>query len=133
MPAYTTEKVMLYVDAIIQLKDRFSVTLRATTDDPNLSDALTINSGVIGKGFPESKSLSGFLGSSAAGFVTEQTMPFSLKPTFEQGSLQVKAKLYTSQLSTIYSALESLIRNPSGCFEQTSSTTYPMVMALQVM
>ena len=41
--------------------------------------------------------------------------------------------MYTSQLDTIYDALESLIRDPSGCFEQTSSTTYPLVMALQVM
>jgi len=36
-------------------------------------------------------------------------------------------------LSTIYDALEKLIRDPSGCFEQTSSTTYPLVMALSVL
>ena len=38
-----------------------------------------------------------------------------------------------NELGKIYDSLERLIRNPSGCFEQTSSTTYPLVMALQVM
>ena len=28
-------------------------------------------------------------------------------------------------------AVQALIQDPNGCFEQTSSTTYPMVMALQ--
>jgi len=28
-------------------------------------------------------------------------------------------------------ALQSLLREPNGCFEQTSSTSYPMVMAQQ--
>lgn len=28
-------------------------------------------------------------------------------------------------------ALESLIRRPCGCFEQTSATTYPLTMAAQ--
>jgi len=40
------------------------------------------------------------------------------------------AKLFAKPLDSILDALESLIRDPYGCFEQTSSTTYPMVMAL---
>ena len=50
-----------------------------------------------------------------------------------QGTLEVKAKLFTSQLGHIHEALEKLIRDPHGCFEQTSSTTYPLVMALILM
>jgi len=60
-------------------------------------------------------------------------MPLHLPSSFELGSLSVKAKVYTNELSTIYEALEKLIRDPHGCFEQTSSTTYPLVMALIVM
>ncbi|MCA9267306.1 MAG: hypothetical protein KDA41_02495, partial [Planctomycetales bacterium] len=34
-------------------------------------------------------------------------------------------------LASMTEALERLIRDPNGCFEQTSSTTYPLVMAQQ--
>ena len=47
------------------------------------------------------------------------------------GSLQITYRLYPSALSNILDAIEALIRTPCGCFEQTSSTVYPMVMALQ--
>jgi len=39
-------------------------------------------------------------------------------------------KMFAKPLDSILDAIESLIRDPFGCFEQTSSTTYPMVMAL---
>lgn len=32
-------------------------------------------------------------------------------------------------MSNLSSALEQLIREPCGCFEQTSSTVYPLAMA----
>jgi len=48
------------------------------------------------------------------------------KPTFN-------LKLFSSTFDSILDAVKSLIRNPSGCFEQTSSSTYPMVMALQLL
>lgn len=37
------------------------------------------------------------------------------------------------KLDTILNAMDALIRQPHGCFEQTSSTTYPMVMALTIL
>lgn len=78
--------------------------------------------------------MAGFLGGvSDQNFVQDSELSVDLSSTFEVGSLQVKAKVFTSQLDTIYGALEWLIRDPSGCFEQTSSTTYPLVMALMVM
>ena len=47
------------------------------------------------------------------------------------GSLSSTAAIYPSPLAQLTSALESLIREPCGCFEQTSSSTYPLVMAQQ--
>ncbi len=47
------------------------------------------------------------------------------------GSVQATVKIYTSPLSTMISGLEGMLREPNGCFEQTSSTNYPNVMIMQ--
>lgn len=47
-----------------------------------------------------------------------------------KGSVQATLKVYTSPLSTMMSGLEGMLREPNGCFEQTSSTNYPNVMIL---
>ena len=47
------------------------------------------------------------------------------------GSVQASVTIYTSTLSTTLSGLAGMLREPSGCFEQTSSTNYPNVMILQ--
>lgn len=39
-------------------------------------------------------------------------------------------KLYPSRFSEVVEGLDSIFREPYGCFEQTSSTTYPNVLAL---
>ncbi|MFZ6720194.1 MG2 domain-containing protein [Undibacterium sp. Ji49W] len=48
-----------------------------------------------------------------------------------KGSAQASIKVYTSSLSTMISGLEGMLREPNGCFEQTSSTNYPNVMIMQ--
>ncbi|BBB70062.1 hypothetical protein UNDYM_5809 [Undibacterium sp. YM2] len=50
-----------------------------------------------------------------------------------KGSVQTSIKVYTSPLATMVSGLEGMLREPSGCFEQTSSTNYPNVMIMQYM
>ncbi len=47
------------------------------------------------------------------------------------GSVQAKISVYPTPLANMTSALQRLIREPHGCFEQTSSTSYPLVMAQQ--
>jgi uncharacterized protein YfaS (alpha-2-macroglobulin family) len=47
------------------------------------------------------------------------------------GSLSFRAVVYPTPLANMTEALERLIREPCGCFEQTSSTVYPLVMAQQ--
>jgi alpha-2-macroglobulin-like protein len=48
-----------------------------------------------------------------------------------KGSLETLVVVHPSPLSSMTSALERLIQEPCGCFEQTSSTTYPLIMAQQ--
>jgi uncharacterized protein YfaS (alpha-2-macroglobulin family) len=47
------------------------------------------------------------------------------------GSMKTSAALYPTPLANLTEALERLLQEPNGCFEQTSSTTYPLVMADQ--
>ena len=46
-------------------------------------------------------------------------------------SVTTTVAVYPTPLANLTEALERLIREPNGCFEQTSSTTYPLVMAQQ--
>ncbi|MGD0767300.1 MAG: MG2 domain-containing protein [Tepidisphaeraceae bacterium] len=47
------------------------------------------------------------------------------------GSVKTSAALYPTPLANLTEALQRLLQEPYGCFEQTSSTTYPLVMADQ--
>ncbi|MHC4405126.1 MAG: alpha-2-macroglobulin family protein, partial [Planctomycetota bacterium] len=47
-----------------------------------------------------------------------------------EGSVRAIVKLYPSNFSQLVEGLDAIFRMPSGCFEQTSSTTYPNVLAL---
>jgi len=46
------------------------------------------------------------------------------------GTQQLIVKIYPGILSQVVEGLESILRMPYGCFEQTSSTTYPNVLVL---
>ncbi len=47
-----------------------------------------------------------------------------------EGSVKGVLKIYPSTFSQLVEGLEGIFRRPFGCFEQTSSTTYPNVLAL---
>ena len=47
-----------------------------------------------------------------------------------EGSAQTLLKIYPSSFSQLVEGLDAVFRQPYGCFEQTSSTTYPNVLAL---
>ncbi len=47
-----------------------------------------------------------------------------------EGSVKANVKLYPSVFSQLVDGLEAIFQRPYGCFEQTSSTTYPNVLAL---
>jgi hypothetical protein len=50
--------------------------------------------------------------------------------TAVEGSVRAYLKLYPSAFSQLVEGLDGVFQLPSGCFEQTSSTTYPNVLAL---
>jgi uncharacterized protein YfaS (alpha-2-macroglobulin family) len=48
-----------------------------------------------------------------------------------EGSAKAILKIYPSSFSQLVEGLDSIFQRPYGCFEQTSSTTYPNVLALE--
>jgi len=46
------------------------------------------------------------------------------------GSLKAKIQVFPSSLDQVMGGTESMLRMPGGCFEQTSSSNYPNIMAL---
>lgn len=46
------------------------------------------------------------------------------------GTARVEVKVYPGVMSQLVEGLDSIFQMPNGCFEQTSSTTYPNVLAL---
>lgn len=55
---------------------------------------------------------------------------FSIPAGAIPGSQNLWLKCYPSRFSEILEGLDSIFEEPYGCFEQTSSTTYPNVLAL---
>jgi uncharacterized protein YfaS (alpha-2-macroglobulin family) len=56
--------------------------------------------------------------------------PLTLPAEAIPGSGRLFVKIYPSQFSQVVEGLDAIFRLPYGCFEQTSSTTYPNVLAL---
>ena len=54
----------------------------------------------------------------------------TLPETWVKGTLKCQVQVYPSTLADLQKGLEGLLREPSGCFEQTSTSNYPNVLIL---
>ncbi len=78
------------------------------------------------KGFPIETSFGGIL---EPGKPVIQTI--TIPGGVVQGSLISNTAVYPTPLANLTEALQRMIQDPCGCFEQTSSTSYPLTMAQQ--
>jgi len=88
------------------------------------TDRVTRTLHVVPRGFPVQIAEGGIL-EPGRSLVYEVAIPESCIPV----SVTSKLMVYPAPLANLVGALEALLREPYGCFEQTSSTTYPLVMA----
>jgi hypothetical protein len=88
---------------------------------PFAADAINRKVRVVPDGFPVVGSKSDLLERTA---VNEIELP----KTWVKGTLKCRVDVYPSTLATLTKGLESLLREPNGCFEQTSTTNYPNVL-----
>jgi hypothetical protein len=97
--------------------------LRVTALAGGIGDALEREIEVVPDGRRVEVAQSGSLSKPA-------TMTLDVPANAIPGSVKAFVKLYPSSFSQVVEGLDSIFRMPSGCFEQTSSTTYPNVLAL---
>ena len=87
------------------------------------ADAVQAKFRIVPEGFPRSGSVSDTLEGSAA-------VTLKLVEEWIPGTLQAQVQVYPSTLADLQKGLESLLREPGGCFEQTSTSSYPNVLIL---
>ena len=105
-------------------RDDISLTLTGTADA--YRDQVTRHIQVVPRGFPMQIAQGGKLEPDSSCVVTV-TIPESVVP----GSISTAIVVYPAPLANLTDAVSALLREPHGCFEQTSSTNYPVVMAQQ--
>lgn len=105
-------------------KEPAVVTINARA--ANSIDKVVREISVKPSGFPVERATGGIL---EAG----KSVKFKVKidDNFMPSSMSLKSEIYPAPLANLTSALERLIQDPNGCFEQTSSTSYPLTMAQQ--
>ncbi|MEQ8790740.1 MAG: alpha-2-macroglobulin family protein [Pirellulaceae bacterium] len=97
--------------------------LEVTAIAGDVADALRREIEVIPNGKKIETTASGMLRDPAE-------VSFTLPDDAIEGSARTIVKLYPSSFSQLVEGLDAIFRMPGGCFEQTSSTTYPNVLAL---
>ncbi len=102
-------------------------TLTVTATGSAASDALARQVLVVpdGKEFPTALS-----GSLAAGS-TQQSVSFPANAV--PGSDELYLEVYPAFLSQVVTGMDSMLQVPNGCFEQTTSTTWPNVLVTRYM
>ncbi len=101
---------------------RFS--LQVTAWGEKMSDAVAREVTVVPDGTEQRATFSDWL--SGDGATVPVTVPAGVIP----GTPRVEVKVYPGPAAQLVDGLERLLQMPSGCFEQTSSATYPNVLVL---
>lgn len=110
----------IYVDYRVLNKvgaGEFTVAFKAC----GLGDAFTQKIKMVSKGFPVSASMSG----------QELEKEFTVDMHHVvNGSIKANFTAYPNVVSDLMKGVEGILREPSGCFEQTSMSAYPNAMVL---
>lgn len=91
--------------------------------EPFASDSVRKRIPVVPDGYPVNNAFSDLL-------EKEALHEISLPDDFVRGTLRLRAQVYPSTLADLQKGLEGLLREPYGCFEQTSTTNYPNTLIL---
>ncbi|MBA4187852.1 MAG: alpha-2-macroglobulin [Planctomycetaceae bacterium] len=90
------------------------------------NDTIARSIKIVPDGFPGVGSFSDMIEGRARSTIT---LPKDIVP----GSLKVRLEVYPTSMSDLVKGLEGLLREPCGCFEQTSTSNYPNTLILDYM
>jgi len=82
---------------------------------------------IVPDGFPGVGSVSDMLEKGRA------TGSVKIPKDIVKGSLRVRLEMYPTSMADLVKGLDGLLREPYGCFEQTSTTSYPNTLILDYM
>ena len=104
----------------------FHVTARAgaLSNSADAADAAERTLNILPDGQPVTFGASGLIADSGE---FEVIVPDNALP----GSVHATLMLHRGPLTQMIDGLDAMLREPNGCFEQTSSTTYPNIMILR--
>ncbi|HEX3147192.1 MAG TPA: alpha-2-macroglobulin family protein [Gemmataceae bacterium] len=100
-----------------------SLTVTGNSDPAAPPDGSIRSMRVVPDGFPISGSYSDLLETRASGAV-------ELPKDLVKGTLKVRLEVYPTSMADLVKGLEGLLREPGGCFEQSSSANYPNTLVL---
>ncbi|WP_040279510.1 TonB-dependent receptor plug domain-containing protein [Psychroserpens damuponensis] len=106
---------------VIPIKTAKTTTIDISVSSKNHNDVIKKEVTVLSPYFPSETSISGS---------KSKAVTFDINSVVA-GSLHAEFNIYTDVVGDVMDGIESLIRAPHGCFEQTSSSTYPNIMVLQ--
>lgn len=95
--------------------------MRFTVSSSQHTETISLPVSVVQKGFPVIETFAGTQSARHA-YTIRKMVP---------GSLQYELKLFKSPEGQLLDGIASMLREPYGCFEQTSSATYPNVFILK--
>jgi hypothetical protein len=98
-------------------------TLQVTARAGGIADALKRQIEVLPDGRPVERVTNGSL-------QRPTDIDLSIPSGVIEGSVRSTLRIYPSSFSQLVEGLDGIFQRPYGCFEQTSSTTYPNVLAL---
>lgn len=121
---YSTRTMYLSGVTMRTLKANENDQLTISFDNERYPENINESIEVFAKGFPIAQSFSG----NAPNNIFEVNVP-----EIVNGTMQVELNAYPNMLGGLVDGIKSIIRRPYGCFEQVSSSTYPNIIALQLL
>jgi hypothetical protein len=122
VPAGKSERRIFRIKPTI--RDGMAHIAISATAEPFAADAVDYALKVVPEGFPVDGQVSDVL----EGGHAQHTL--RLPEDVIKGTLKAQLTLYPSPLADLQKGLEGLLREPNGCFEQTSTSNYPNVLIL---
>ena len=107
----------------IDLQGDAGLVVTGNSDPAAESDASVRSLKVVPEGFPGVGSIADMLETRARGSIL-------LPRDLVKGSLKVRLEVYPTSMSDLVKGLDGLLREPGGCFEQTSTGNYPNTLIL---